>query len=476
MLGLGAEVGETSAVTVLVGCARSPFAPANGVLGGWHPVDLTAVVLRTALERAGVTGDDIGGLWVGCAEPVGPPAANPARAVALAAGLPDRVGGLVVDRAETSGSAALHAAADALCGGGAEVAVVAGVCMASTVAPGANATGRNYGTPWGDAPAARVRRRGGLLSSPRAAEAAAAATGIDRETLRRWALRSFGLRSAAVSLDAGGGAQKRGPDRSLDAADSTSPGRPVDAARTVDADGRVFAQDSAAPVGSEPVGAVQGDRPGGSDSTGAAVLAVPASAVVAVEARPADGADAQDAARRGSTVDRDVLRQLPEDLSGLPPMFAPDGLLDAVSFAPPADGVTVLVLRRGGPGISELVHSTLAAGDPLEPTGGLTPASFGNPARLGAEGAPAARPIAAVEVAEPSAAGALLVCRALGIEPEARERTVNVRGGTLAVGDAGAAEELRLCVDRMADLGSGELLAAVAAGTGGSAVSVWRRQ
>ncbi len=394
---------------VLIGCARSPFAAANGVLGAWHPVDLSAAVLEAAVERAGIAGDDIGGLWVGCAEPVGAQGANLARAVALAAGLPDGVGGVVLDRAETSGSAALCAAADALRCGRVETAAVLGVCLASTVAPGANATGRTYGTPWGDAPARRVRERGGLLSNPLAAEAAAAAAGIGHEDLRRWALRSFELRGAACP------------------------------------------------------------------ATGAA------GAVVGVEARPSEGVPV----RRRTVIDADVVRPLPVDLSELRPMLAPDGLLDAVSFAPPADGVTALVLSRAGSGLAELVQCTLVAGDPLDPAGGLAPAHLGAVGQAIADaaavgqtiaGQAAAEAFAAIEIAEPSAAGALLVCRALGIEPSAAERVVNARGGTLAVGDVGAAEELRLCTDRLAGLRPGELLAAVAAGTGGAAVSVWRRQ
>lgn len=418
---------------VLIGLARSPFAPANGVLSGWHPVDLSAVVLQAAMKQAGVTDGEIGGLWIGCAEPVGAQGANLARAVALAAGLPERVGGLVIDRADTSGSAALHAAADALRCGRVEVAAVAGVCLASSVAPGANAAGRNYGTPWGDAPARRVSRRGGLLSSPLAAEAAASAADIDAETLRRWALRSFRLRAEAVSAVSGG---------------SSWP----------------------ACVG-EPSGpAGHAGAAGPSVLAGHAQAAEPAelrTGIVAVETRPAQGAS-EDDARRGTTVSADVLRRLPDDISALPPMFAPDGLIDAVSFAPPADGVAVLVLSRDGRGIADLVHSALTAGDPLDPAGGLTAVHLG-------AGRDNGESLAAVEIAEPSAAGVLLVCQALGIEPEERERIVNVRGGTLAVGDAGAAEELRLCVDRIGSLASGELLAAVAAGTGGAAVTVWRR-
>ena len=399
---------------VLIGCARSPFAAANGVLGTWHPVDLSAAVLEAAVERAGIAGDDIGGLWVGCAEPVGAQGANLARAVALAAGLPDGVGGVVLDRAETSGSAALCAAADALRCGRVETAAVLGVCLASTVAPGANATGRTYGTPWGDAPARRVRERGGLLSNPLAAEAAAAAAGIGREELRAWALRSFELRTAACPASGAGGA------------------------------------------------------------------------VVGVEARPSEGVPV----RRRTVIDADVARPLPADLSELRPMLAPDGLLDAVSFAPPADGVTALILSRAGSGLAELVQCTLVAGDPLDPAGGLVPAHLGAVGQAAAKssvadgsdagqasaGRAAAEAFAAIEIAEPSAAGALLVCRALGFEPSAAERVVNARGGTLAVGDAGAAEELRLCADLLAGLRPDELLAAVAAGTGGAAVSVWRRQ
>ena len=51
---------------------------------------------------------------------------------------------------------------------------------------------------------------------------------------------------------------------------------------------------------------------------------------------------------------------------------------------------------------------------------------------------------------------------------------VNRHGGTLATGDSGAAEEIRLVVDAIGRLGRGELLAAASAGPTGSAVTIWR--
>ncbi|RMH74810.1 MAG: hypothetical protein D6683_12275, partial [Actinomyces sp.] len=183
----------------VLGVARTPLAPADGALAGWHPVHLTALVLDALADVvAGASGIDE--VWVGCAEPVGAQGADLARAAVVASSLADTTPAFVVDGAEVSGSAALRAGAG-VAAGGSRVAVV-GVGVASAVPDGASALGRLYGRPWGDALEARLP--GEVLPPPRLAERAAADAGVAAADLVDWARRSRERRDVAASATAAG--------------------------------------------------------------------------------------------------------------------------------------------------------------------------------------------------------------------------------------------------------------------------------
>ena len=98
----------------VVAARRSPFCAADGVLAGWHPVDLAAVVMREAIAAADLGDDEVDLVVAGCAEPVGAQGANVAQACVLAAGWRSAIPSLVVDAAAVSGFASLAAAADAV--------------------------------------------------------------------------------------------------------------------------------------------------------------------------------------------------------------------------------------------------------------------------------------------------------------------------------------------------------------------------
>ena len=182
----------TPTVTVLA-VARTAVRPVDGELAGWNPVVLAGVVGREALERAGLAADDLDEVVVGCADPVGACGADAARAIVLAAGWPVGVGGHVVDRGETSGLAAVQAAAASIRAGQARTVLVIGLGLCSVVPPGAAALNRTYGAPWGGV-AERFANRGGLLPGPRLAERAAQAAGIGPHRARR---RGRGVPAAA---------------------------------------------------------------------------------------------------------------------------------------------------------------------------------------------------------------------------------------------------------------------------------------
>jgi acetyl-CoA acetyltransferase len=378
-------------VPFLLSAARSPFVPAGDAFGRWHPVDLAGHIANAALINAELDAEDIDEIWVGCEEPVGAQGADMARAIVVSAVWPDQICGTVLERGETSGTAALHAAAAAIASGQVKTAMVLGVHSASAVTPGASALGRNYGRPWGDGPAARFADDGGLLPAPRQAEATATGNGIDRAAQDAWARRSHERRATAVPPW-----------------------------------------------------------------------------VVPTDTRPAEGT----AVQRGTTITRDFIRRLPIDLADLPPMFDESGTITSGSIAPPADGLSAIILSRGeGSDGARLVGTARAAGHPRDPIGGLHAAVTAalRDADLTTEA------ITDWHLAERTAAGALLACRRLidlGVD---RER-INPHGGSLAVGDAGAADDLRLSIDGIGASGRGDTIAAVSYGMTGAAVSVWTRQ
>ncbi len=77
---------------VILSAVRTPVGRYGGGLSGTRPDDLAALVVREAVERAGVEAGEIEDVWLGCANQAGEDNRNVARMAVLLAGLP-RVGG-----------------------------------------------------------------------------------------------------------------------------------------------------------------------------------------------------------------------------------------------------------------------------------------------------------------------------------------------------------------------------------------------
>jgi acetyl-CoA acyltransferase len=100
---------------VIAGYARSPFTPAKrGELAGVRPDDLAAAVVRALVERAGIPGETIEDVLMGCAFPEAEQGFNIARIVALMAGLPRSAAGATINRFCGSSMQSVHAAAGAI--------------------------------------------------------------------------------------------------------------------------------------------------------------------------------------------------------------------------------------------------------------------------------------------------------------------------------------------------------------------------
>ena len=73
---------------VILSTARTPMGSMQGSLADARATDLGATAVSAAVERAGVSGDDIDRIYMGCVLPAGLGQA-PARQAAIKAGLPD---------------------------------------------------------------------------------------------------------------------------------------------------------------------------------------------------------------------------------------------------------------------------------------------------------------------------------------------------------------------------------------------------
>ncbi|MGB3541708.1 thiolase family protein [Rubrivirga sp.] len=122
----------------LVSTVRTPVGKANkGALRNVRPEHLGAIAVNGAIERvAGLEGDMIDDLVLGCAFPEGPQGMNMARAIAQKARLPDSVPGVTVNRFCSSGIQTIAQAYNSVAMGQADCVVAGGVESMSSVPMG----------------------------------------------------------------------------------------------------------------------------------------------------------------------------------------------------------------------------------------------------------------------------------------------------------------------------------------------------
>jgi acetyl-CoA C-acetyltransferase len=118
---------------VILSYARTPMGGMQGVLSEAEATDLGATAVKAAVERAGVAGEDIERIYMGCVLPAGLGQA-PARQAALKAGLPKSVQATTVNKVCGSGMQTMIMGSEALAAGSADV-VVAGGMESMTNAP-----------------------------------------------------------------------------------------------------------------------------------------------------------------------------------------------------------------------------------------------------------------------------------------------------------------------------------------------------
>ena len=111
-------------MTAIIAARRSAVCPRNGAFARLSLEELAAPVIAAILADAGLQPGDVD--EVICANALGA-GGNPARRIALAAGLPDRVAGLTIDRQCAGGLDAIRLAAAIVASGQARVVLAGGV-------------------------------------------------------------------------------------------------------------------------------------------------------------------------------------------------------------------------------------------------------------------------------------------------------------------------------------------------------------
>src|SRR5260221_7040729 len=111
----------------IVSALRTPIGRKKGALSQEHPADLGAHVLKAVVADAGIDPAAVEDVVFGCLDAIGHQAGDIARTAWLAAGLPEEVPGVTIDRQCGSSQQAVHFAAQAVMSGTSDLVVAGGV-------------------------------------------------------------------------------------------------------------------------------------------------------------------------------------------------------------------------------------------------------------------------------------------------------------------------------------------------------------
>jgi acetyl-CoA C-acetyltransferase len=117
----------------IIDAVRTPVGKRGGGLAAVHSADLGAAALSALMTRSGVDPGAVEDVIFGCCDAVGPQSGDVARTAWLAAGLPDHVPGVTIDRQCGSSQQAVHFAAQAVLSGTSDVIVAGGLQNMSAI-------------------------------------------------------------------------------------------------------------------------------------------------------------------------------------------------------------------------------------------------------------------------------------------------------------------------------------------------------
>jgi acetyl-CoA acyltransferase len=177
---------------VIVEAVRTPVGKRNGGLSGVHPAELSAHVLNSLVQRAGVDPALVEDVIWGCVGQVGEQTFDIARTSVLTAGWPESVTGVTIDRQCGSSQQSVHFAAAGLVAGQYDVVVAGGVESMSRVPMGSSINGAN---PF---PAPFLERYDGVFPNQGVgAEMIAEKWGLSRQQLDEFSVTSHEKAAAA---------------------------------------------------------------------------------------------------------------------------------------------------------------------------------------------------------------------------------------------------------------------------------------
>jgi acetyl-CoA C-acetyltransferase len=188
----------------IVDAVRTPVGRRGGGLAGAHPADLGGHVISDLLARTGLDPLAVDDVVFGCVDTVGPQAGDIARTAWLAAGLPEEVPGVTVDRQCGSSQQAVHFAAQAVMSGTAHAVVAGGVQNMSRIPiAAAMIAGQQYGfdDPFSGSDGWLARYGSQEISQFRSADLIAQRWGLGRAEMEAYALASH--QRAVQAIDSG---------------------------------------------------------------------------------------------------------------------------------------------------------------------------------------------------------------------------------------------------------------------------------
>jgi acetyl-CoA acyltransferase len=182
---------------LIIDAVRSPMGRgrAGGALSSVHAVELLAQTVSALLERTGVDPGAVDDVITGCVSQAGEQSGGVGRMAWLAAGLPEHVPAVTVDRQCGSSQQAAHFAAQGVIAGAYDIVIAGGVESMSRVPLGSSRQGASVSS------GLRARYPEGLVNQGVSAELIAERWNLGREELDAFAAESHRRAAAAWSDD-----------------------------------------------------------------------------------------------------------------------------------------------------------------------------------------------------------------------------------------------------------------------------------